>query len=168
MGLTRAQAEACGIGHLYPTESRKGIPAIQRPAVSLADTEKVGGHAAADFPNKLEWHFWKRLWEAKEGCYYDEVLAHSFKLTAIGDCRWYEPDFVGIESHAETYDFHRITVFETKGWRREDAVLKLIATAARYPWARWVEVQQVRKRWEFRDVTAAGISREVWCPNWAK
>ena len=153
MGLTYAQCKALGIAHLFPVSAGKNpIPAIARPAVSAAPDDGM---------NKLERAFWERLREAERKLLFRRVYEHPIKLRVIGN-RWYIPDFVS-EDCCDC-----VNIWETKGFMREDAELKLIAAAERFPCFRWVLVKQVRRRWECRHVTGAGISKEVFTPDWLR
>lgn len=148
MGFTRQQCEAWGIGHLYPTEA-KPLPVAAPPARSAF---------VEDGLNKLERDFWGRLQEAKQSGVYDEAYSHQLKLKVIGN-HWYYPDF-----HASHLSIN--TIYETKGWMREDAELKLVAAAERYPCFIWVLVRREKRAWRCQYVTRRGIDREVWCPGW--
>lgn len=156
MGLTRAQCKALGIEHLYP-EGDRGVPHANAPAVM----RPAASRAPDDGLNKLERAFWERLRLAERAGYFDATYCHAMKLQVIGTRRWYTPDF-----EAMGHDATRLCIYEVKGWMREDAELKLIAAAARYPFWDWALVRRVRREWELRTVTAAGIGREVWCPEW--
>ena len=164
MGLTRAQADALGIGHLYPTDSdRNRIPVIDPPAQSRALEFKVGGKTLGDFKNnKLEWGFWGRLWEAHLAGVYACVDEHCLRVRAIGDASWYTPDFVSL-----THGGIR-TIWETKGYLREKDKLRFLGAVSRYPEFEWVFVQSIKQCWQCQYATARGIDREIWCPDWLK
>lgn len=126
-------------------------PAVIPPAVSKAPDDGL---------NKLERAFWGRLKEAKDGRVFHEVYDHPFKLRVINS-RYYIPDFVAQPQH-----FHKLTIFETKGWMREDAELKLLAAAERYQCFNWVLVQKDRGRWRCIEVTPRGFSKAEFTPDW--
>lgn len=151
MGMTYTDAKRCGLEHLWPTES-KPLPDVPSPP----------SKAPNDGMNKTERAFWERL-QAARPQHFAEVFEHSLKLRVIGD-RWYWPDFHAVDA----YDARHISVFEVKGFMREDAELKLIAAAERYPCFRWVLVKRVRRCWECQSVTRAGINREAWTPDWLR
>ena len=148
MGLTRQQCKLLGIEHLYPTEA-KPLPVVTPPAKS---------RHVDDGLNKLERAFWERLQDAQKAGVFEDAYSHQLKLKVIGN-RWYYPDFHAARSRVST-------IFETKGWMREDAELKLIAAAERYPCFEWVLVTREKRRWGCRHVTRHGISPTVWCPEW--
>lgn len=153
MGMTYAQASALGIAHLFPAPAGKGkrIPLIVPPAVSAAP---------ADGLNKLERAFWERLQEAERTGHFMEVYEHAMKLRVIGN-RWYHPDFMSVGLMGQ------VDLWETKGFMREDAELKLIAAAERFPCFSWVLVTRKARKWQCQYVTKSGINRrEIWCPEW--
>ena len=146
MGLTRAQAEALGIGHLYPTESKRGVPAIVPLAASKASDDGM---------NKTEREFWERAKASGQ-----DVYRELFKLRLAGRT-WYTIDFV-------TFD-QRVTCWEIKGFMRDDAAVKLKVAAEMYTCFDFVLVTKHRKLgWQCRNVTRTGISREIWCPDWLR
>lgn len=154
MGFTRKQADAWGIGHRFPASAGKNqIPVIVPPAKSKAPDDGL---------NKLERAFWERLQDAERMRVFEKTYEHPFKLRVIGN-RYYIPDFASTEP-----DVAYVTIWETKGFMREDAELKLIAAAERYPCFEWVLVQKIRRKWECRFVTARGKDREIWCPEWLR
>lgn len=150
MGLNYEEAKRCGLAHLYPTGGKSSIPAIHPPAVSAAPDDGM---------NKLERSFWGRLKEAKAAGIFREVYEHPMKLRVINN-RYYIPDFVAEPK------LGRITVFETKGYMREDAALKLLAAAERYRCFAWVLVQKDRGRWRCIEVTPRGFSKADFTPYW--
>lgn len=154
MGLTYAEAQALGIAHLFPAQSgkRNQIPLIVPPAVSAAP---------ADGMNKLERAFWERLQDAERARVFARVYEHPLKLRVIGN-RWYHPDFLSVDIER----FRPVTIWETKGFMREDAALKLIAAAERFPAFAWVLVTRKRQKWQCQNVTGRGIDRAIWCPEW--
>lgn len=153
MGLTYEEAKRCGLAHLYPTGGKSSIPAIVPPSVSAAPKDGM---------NKLERAFWGRLKEAKDARLFREVWEHPFKLRVISG-KYYIPDFAGQPMH-----FDKLTIYETKGWMREDAELKLLAAAERYQCFNWVLVQKDRGRWRCIDVTAVGFSKIDYTPDWLR
>ena len=151
MGMTWAEAKRCGIEHLWPTES-KPLPVAPAPPSKAPD----------DGMNKLERAFWERLQEA-EGQHYREGLA--FRLA--GRTR-YTPDFVTMVIHAADSRGLVVTCWEVKGFMRDDAAVKLKVAADMYTAFRMVLVTRERRAWQCRFVTHAGISREVWTPDWLR
>jgi hypothetical protein len=115
--------------------------------------------AVDDGFNKLERAFWERLQGAMPR-YFAYAWPHSMKFVVIGGCRWYTPDFV-----ARTQD-GGMTIFETKGFMREDASLKLIAAASQYPCFSWILVGREKRIWNCCRVTAKGFSRDYFTPDW--
>lgn len=166
MGLTYEEAQRCGIAHLWPDASKRPR-AVEQPAVSNApddgmnklETHAIGGKVFTDFDSKLEWQFWQRLWASFEAGEWSEVDAHCLKVRAIGDASWFSVDFVARRGGMRT-------IYETKGYLREKDKLRLIGAAARYPEWQWVIAMRVRRKWECRQVTRSGISREVFTPPW--
>jgi hypothetical protein len=153
MGLTFAEAKRLGIAHLWPSGARSNLPVVAPPTKSAAIDDGM---------NKLERRFWGRL-EAAGGHVFKRVWREPWKLQVIGKCRWYTPDFV-VEEFPSLGN--RFTVFETKGYMREDASLKLIAAASRYPCFAWVLVQRDRGTWRCCNVTERGYSRDFYTPDW--
>lgn len=65
-------------------------------------------------------------------------------LKLADNCR-YHPDFV-------TLCDGQITAWETKGFMRDDAALKLKIAARNYPFIRFVLVTRVKKEWIEKEV----------------
>jgi len=97
--------------------------------------------------NKLESDYAQVL----EGLRRDgEIAAYRyepFKLK-MADKTWYNPDFLVIRQDG-VVEFH-----ETKGFMRDDAMVKLKATAALYPWFEFILVQ--KKKGAFTYVSISG------------
>jgi hypothetical protein len=117
--------------------------------------------AVDDGMNKLERQFWGKLQEATQKGVFADAWREPFKFQVIGSCRWYTPDFV-----TRIMMGHKpFTIWETKGFLREDAALKLIAAASRYPCFEWVLVRREQRIWNCSYVTAKGIARDVFTPR---
>lgn len=150
MGMNWNDAKRCGISHLWP--------AAATPLETLYPAPKR--KAPADGMNKLERAFWERLEEAKRQAVFLDVWREPFKLRVVSN-RYYIPDFV---TH-DAFNNH-VTIWETKGFMREDAELKLLAAAERYFCFRWVLVQRDRRKWRCIEVTRSGFGRVEFCPDW--
>lgn len=148
MGLTYEQAKRCGIEHLWPTES-KPLPTAPVPPSKASD----------DGMNKLERAFWERARDAFGHRAYREPIT----LKLAGRTR-YTPDFMTY--FGARFGEFEPTLWEVKGHMRDDAAVKLKVAASMYSIFRFVLVVRVKRKWECRDVTHAGISREVWTPDW--
>lgn len=77
-----------------------------------------------------------------------EVAAFRFEAITfrIGqDCR-YTPDFYVLMRDGS------VTLYEVKGFWRDDARVKIKAAAAAYPEFRFVAVQRVRGQWLYEDI----------------
>ena len=63
----------------------------------------------------------------------------------------YKPDFM-------TFSLFNngMTFWETKGFMRDDAAVKLKVAASAFPYFRWVLVQRDRRKWRCIDVTDRG------------
>lgn len=68
----------------------------------------------------------------------------AFKL---GDNCRYHPDFVTLENG-------QLTAWETKGFMRDDAALKIKMAARTYPFIRFVLVTRVKREWVETEVKA--------------
>lgn len=69
------------------------------------------------------------------------MQAWTFKLAH--DCR-YTPDAVVVENDGT------ITLYDVKGFEREDAVLKMRVAAERFKWLRFRMIEEVRKTSSWR------------------
>lgn len=166
MGIPLKVAQSLGIGHLHPAIAGvKELPAHIAEAIAAAKSTKPAPTKAPDDGlNKLERAFWERLQDAHRSGEFREVYEHPLKIRVIGN-RWYHPDFMSVEDWGPKNP-PTVTLWETKGFMREDAALKLIAAAERFPCFAWVLVTRKGRKWECRCVTARGISKDVWRPDW--
>jgi hypothetical protein len=73
----------------------------------------------------------------------------------------YKPDFMTLSLFN-----NQLAFWETKGWLREDAAVKLKVAAAQFPCFRWVLVQKDCRKWRCIEVTDRGFSRDKFCPSW--
>jgi hypothetical protein len=152
MGLTYEEAKACGIAHLWPSQASK----IAIPEAAPPPSRFVG-----DRMNKLERAFWERLQAARSDGIFRDIYREPLKLRLAGNT-FYTPDFL-------TYSpFNGMHLWETKGYMREDAAIKLKVAASMYPSFAWVLVQRDRGRWRCINVTDRGFAREEWCPDWLR
>ncbi|MGB1012793.1 MAG: hypothetical protein ACPG4T_01570 [Nannocystaceae bacterium] len=60
-------------------------------------------------------------------------------------CR-YTPDFFVVT------DDGKMICYETKGQRREDAIVKIKAAAEKFPWFLFILVEHKRGQWVFEEV----------------
>lgn len=119
MGLTRAQAEACGLGHLFPTESKR-----------LILPEDVAPKSAApdDGMNKTEARFARGL-EAMKFARIIRDFAFEPERLRMADRTYYKPDF------RVTLDDGRNAFIEVKGgFARDDAMVKIKTIAELHPY----------------------------------
>lgn len=135
--LNREQAKALGVGHLWPKTPRE----------------------PSDGMTKLERDFWERLRAAREAHTFQAVWREPVKLRLAGRC-WYTPDFLTVSSLGQ------LTFWETKGYMREDASVKLKVAAETYPCFGFVLVVCERREWHCRPVTSRGISPHPSTPGW--
>lgn len=145
MGLSYEDAVRCGIAHLWPTPSKVQLPAAAPPP----------SKAPVDGMNKLEKSFYDRAREA----FGEDVYREPFKLRLAGRT-WYTIDFL-ISCEGCRYD-----CYEIKGFMRDDAAVKLKVAADLYPCLNFSLVTRDKRIWLVRRVTARGISREVFTPDW--
>ena len=150
MGLTYSEAKRCGLEYLWPTES-KPLPDVPPPP----------SMAPKDGMNKLERAFWERLRDA----YGYRASREPITLKLAGRTR-YTPDFMSYMGLKKGE--YACTFWEVKGFMRDDAAVKLKVAASMYLVFDFVLVTRVKRKWECRDVSHAGISREVWTPDWLK
>lgn len=155
MGFTRQQCEAWGIGHLYPTEV-KPLPVVAPPVKSAFEPDGM---------NKLERAFWGRLQDARKADAFQQVWREPIVLRLAGRTT-YKPDFMTLYTYNAQHGLNRFTFWETKGFMRDDAAVKLKVAAAQFTCFRWVLVQRDRGKWRCIDVTQRGFAREEWCPDW--
>jgi hypothetical protein len=113
-----------------------------------------------DGMNKLERRFHERLQEAVRQRVFMAAFREPMTLRLAGRTT-YKPDFMTFATFNNV-----MTFWETKGFMRDDAAVKLKVAAAAFPMFRWVLVQRDRRRWRCIDVTERGFSREEWCPDW--
>lgn len=150
MGFTYEQCKQLGIAHLWPSKSS---------GPKLPEDMPPPSKFQPDGMNKLERAFWARLQSAKHDGIFREIYREPIKLRLAGNT-FYTPDFL-------TYGgFNGFCLWETKGYMREDASIKLKVAAAKYPGFRWTLVQRDRGQWRCINVTTAGFSREEWTPDW--
>jgi len=73
------------------------------------------------------------------------VLSQRIKLR-LANKTWYTPDFFVLDP------VNRITVYEVKGFMRDDAAVKLKVAAEQYPFFRFALVFWKRGQWDIRQV----------------
>lgn len=146
---TRKDAEALGMSHVWDSLMP---PAGRDNLVSPSAGRGVSDH---DGMNKLE-----RAFHTAAVAYFGEsrVCREPIKLRLAGRT-WYTPDFL-IEFAG------RLSVWEVKGFMRDDAAVKLKVAVSRFSWLSFVLVTRPKGRWECRHVGHGGISQHVWCPQW--
>jgi hypothetical protein len=60
-----------------------------------------------------------------------------------------------------------LTLWEVKGFMRDDAAVKIKVAAKMYPRITFYLVTRPKGHgWQCREVTSRGIGRRVWCPPW--
>jgi hypothetical protein len=150
VGLTYDQAKALGLAHLWPKPSeRPASPTIPTPT-----------KAPDDGMNKLEREFWNRATNGKAEWRIQEVWREPFALRLAGRTS-YRPDFLIQSGWVD-----RLQIWETKGFMRDDAAVKIKVAAEMYGCFEFVLATKQGRRWDCRSVTRTGISREVWRPTW--
>lgn len=89
-----------------------------------------------------------------------EITSYAFEAEKfrIGFNCWYTPDFRVVLPNGEI-EFH-----ETKGFWRDDALVKIRAAAHNHPY-RFIGVTEKRGRWEFRNFTDPKIYRFTYNPD---
>lgn len=127
MGLSYEQAKALGLGHLMDQAGGHPWPKASRPA--------------ADAMNKLERRYSQHLDLRKMA---GEVFRWDFQpeKLRLADRTYYDPDFRVILEDG-TVEFH-----ETKGFMRDDAVVKLKCAAEQHPYP-FVLVREIDGKWSF-------------------
>lgn len=153
MGLTYQQAVALGIGHLWPTEPAK-LPTPSTPPAKRREKSPDG-------MNKLEREFMRRAEEERlrDSGEVRGVWREPFAVILGGRTR-YTPDFL-VSLVPDT-----LAIFETKGFMRDDAAVKLKTAARMLPCFDWYLTMREGRRWYCRRVDRNGISREAWTPDW--
>jgi hypothetical protein len=137
---------------MYPREA-KPLPVVIPP---------VRPQFQADGMNKLESQFWDRLLAARDARRFTHVYREPFTLRLAGRTT-YRPDFMGIMVASQ---LPVPQIYEVKGFMRDDAAVKIKVAAETFPWLAFFLATRIKRRWELRNVTCRGISREVWCPDW--
>lgn len=90
--------------------------------------------------NKME-----RQWlEVLRGRSFDWIGIQPFGLKLADNCR-YHPDFVTLANG-------QLTAFETKGFMRDDALVKLKMAARLFPFIRFVLVTREKQNWVEKEV----------------
>lgn len=147
----------------------KPVPMEERAKSLKVIHHNLPSHAKIvpdDGMNKLERAFWCKLQEAKKAGVFADVWREPFKLRVIGN-RWYIPDFA-TRSTGLAFCSTGLTFWETKGFMREDAALKLVAAAEKYQCFRWILVRRDIHTWRCCLVTSRGISRDEFTPDWLR
>lgn len=89
--------------------------------------------------NKLE-SAWHAVLKSRA---YAQVVPHGITLRIGDDCR-YTPDFLVVD---DAGDHPMITVYETKGFMRDDALVKIKTAAHQFPWITFVLVTRKAGVW---------------------
>lgn len=94
--------------------------------------------------NRLEQSFGLVLFSRKHR---GEILDYAFEplKLRLGRKTWYTPDFVVYEKDRS------VTVYEVKGFWRDDARVKIKVAAARYPMLRFYGVTKAKDGWEYEE-----------------
>lgn len=167
MGLSYAQAQSLGIGHLHPAKSRDRS-AEQELLDRYARPLHVASAVEQDGLNKLERRFRDRVLEpayvgGRIGRYWREPV----KLRLAGRT-YYTPDWLVMTSLGEHGLPALFTFIETKGFMRDDASVKLKVAADSYPCFRWLLVTRpsAKDGWLVREVTSSGIGTSTILVPW--
>ncbi len=170
MGLTRGEATALGLGHLFPTRSdaevlrRLGVSDVvpseedlEWPTKDLSGKPPPLKKQPGDGMNKLERSFAQTLGEGILKPPYHRWAREPIKVRLAGRT-WFTPDFaVWFPYTADTIS-GRFTLIEVKGFMRDDASVKLKVAADLYPEWRWLLVRRAgRHGWGVREVGRTGI-----------
>lgn len=103
-------------------------------------------------PNKLELEFEEFL----RGEWKDAVVLAQAVTLKLGNGVRYTPDFVVVIQNAKRVPAMQVLAFETKGFMREDAAVKIKVAAHQYPWMKFNLVTKRRKKdgggWSIEEV----------------
>lgn len=123
--MARAKA-----GHFAPPESP--VPKLDLAIAPSKDEEKL---------NKLE-----RAWLTNlRACNYPLLWIQSITLKLGDDCR-YTPDFVVLTPDG------KLVAYETKGFMRDDALVKIKVAARQFPMIGFVVVRREKGVWHQTEV----------------
>ena len=110
--------------------------------------------------NKLERHFYRRAQDGvRIGIDIAGVWREPITLRLAGRTR-YTPDFLTRDHDGD------LCFWETKGFMRDDAAIKLKVAAELYPFFGFVLVMRTKQRWDCRTVRRTGIDSRIWRPVW--
>lgn len=90
--------------------------------------------------NKMEAE-WYEVLKSRD---FEFLEPQPFGLKLGDNCR-YHPDFIALKNG-------ELVAFETKGFMRDDALVKLKAAARKFTFIRFVLVTKVEKRWVETDI----------------
>ena len=128
-GIQRGQARLAG--QATPQSVAQPV-AAPRPFVNLT----VKPQTEEDKLNKLE-----RRWLAHmRALHMQEIGIQSLTLKLGDDCR-YTPDFTTIDAHGH------LVAYETKGFMRDDAQVKIKIAARKFRWIEFVLVTEENHQW---------------------
>ena len=124
--------------------------------LTAADARKLGATVPkrakkARMMNGLEARFAEQLeaWKlAGEICWWD---FEPIRLRLADGC-WFKPDFLSVPGIDQ--EDTSITLFETKGFMREAARIRIRVAAEKYPFFRFVIVRWKNSEWDFEEVSA--------------
>lgn len=110
----------------------------KRPARPRAKVRVKGGPRKM---NSLE-RAWAAVLEARQAAGEVQWWAWERVKFRLADGCYYTPDFVAILADGT------IEVTETKGFMRDDALVKFKVAAEQFPWATWRMVRRRKGQWE--------------------
>jgi hypothetical protein len=129
--MSEEEAKALGYGHLVP------------PKVTRASNLNELGQ------NKLEARFAHYLETLLNMGAIKRYDFESIKFR-LAKKTWYTPDFCVVRSDG------RIGCYETKGFWRDDARVKIKVAAEKYPHIAFIAVRMVNREWEFDHIEGRG------------
>ena len=152
MGLTRADAERCGIGHLYPAEGGEAMARTKAPGRPRITGKNGLGQ------NKTEAAFDRHLADLRAAGRIRDYRWEPFKLRLAAKT-YLDVDFVVLPAPATAVlNVCPLVLIDVKGGPVEDdAAVKMKVAADRFAWLGtfWV-VRKAGASWESTPVTPQG------------
>lgn len=142
MGIKNLQSnqrarELFGIAPVGAPPSPPSAPCADFSLRPTTDVEKL---------NKTERSFLDLLREREQRGIIEQIGVQDMTLKLADDCR-YTPDFRAVVDR-------RLTFYETKGFFRDDAKVKLKVAARQFRWARFVLVTKEKQGWIETEINA--------------
>lgn len=135
-----------------------GAPVVVPVITDVAQVGKARLRQATKGPNKLEREFEAHLRKTWEGVAFVTVQAQGLTLVLANGVR-YTPDFiVSRPARVEEGECEAFTLlaYETKGFMRDDAGVKLKVAARLFPWIKFYLVTKRKKKagggWEIQEI----------------